>query len=87
VGRYRALDLNALIAAEEYGVTSANLEELAAGTNNPEINRLLGTEGNLGAMFGLDANGRSAPSPPAATMARSSPPTSANRPRSAWPAG
>jgi general L-amino acid transport system substrate-binding protein len=47
--------LNALIAAEEYGVTSANLAQMAAGTNNPEINRLLGTEGNLGAMFGLDA--------------------------------
>ncbi|GAB4388394.1 amino acid ABC transporter substrate-binding protein [Albidovulum sp.] len=47
--------LNALIAAEEYGVTSANLDELAKGTENPEINRLLGTEGDLGAMFGLDA--------------------------------
>jgi general L-amino acid transport system substrate-binding protein len=47
--------LNALIAAEEYGVTSANLAEMAQGTNNPEINRMLGTEGNLGAMFGLDA--------------------------------
>ncbi|GGL51164.1 amino acid ABC transporter substrate-binding protein [Wenxinia marina] len=46
--------LNALIAAEEYGVTSANVEELAAGTNNPEINRLLGTEGELGAMFRLE---------------------------------
>jgi len=47
--------LNALIAAEELGVTSANLEQMASGTNNPEINRLLGTEGDLGAMFGLDA--------------------------------
>ena len=47
--------LNALIAAEEYGVTSANIEELAKGTNNPEINRLLGTEGTLGEMLGLDA--------------------------------
>jgi len=46
--------LFALIAAEEYGVTSANLEEMKAGTDNPEINRLLGTEGDLGAMFGLD---------------------------------
>jgi general L-amino acid transport system substrate-binding protein len=45
---------NALVAAEEYGVTSANIEELAEGTDNPEINRLLGTEGDLGAMFGLD---------------------------------
>ena len=46
--------LNALITAEELGVTSANVAEMAAGTNNPEINRLLGTEGDLGAMFGLD---------------------------------
>jgi general L-amino acid transport system substrate-binding protein len=47
--------LNAMIAAEEYGVTSANVAELAAApTANPEINRLLGTEGELGAMMGLD---------------------------------
>jgi general L-amino acid transport system substrate-binding protein len=46
--------LNAMIAAEEYGVTSANAAELANGTDNPEINRLLGTEGELGAMFGLE---------------------------------
>jgi general L-amino acid transport system substrate-binding protein len=46
--------LNALIAAEELGVTSANIDELAAApTNNPEVNRLLGTEGNLGEMLGL----------------------------------
>ena len=31
--------LNALIAAEELGVTSENLEEMAAGTDNPEIGR------------------------------------------------
>ena len=48
--------LNALIAAEEMGITSANVAELAANpTDNPEINRLLGTEGNLGEMIGLDA--------------------------------
>ncbi|MCC6304864.1 MAG: amino acid ABC transporter substrate-binding protein [Rhodobacteraceae bacterium] len=46
--------LNAMIAAEEYGITSANVDELAKGTTNPEINRLLGTEGNLGAMLRLD---------------------------------
>ncbi|MEL6312329.1 MAG: amino acid ABC transporter substrate-binding protein, partial [Pseudomonadota bacterium] len=48
--------LNALIAAEELGVTSANLEELVQGTDNPEINRLLGTEGTLGEMLGLEAD-------------------------------
>jgi general L-amino acid transport system substrate-binding protein len=46
--------LNALITAEELGVTSANIAEMSAGTNNPEINRLLGTEGTLGEMLGLD---------------------------------
>jgi general L-amino acid transport system substrate-binding protein len=46
--------LNALISAEELGVTSANLEEMSGGTNNPEINRLLGSEGSLGEMIGLD---------------------------------
>jgi len=29
---------------------------MAAGTNNPEINRLLGTEGTLGEMLGLSAD-------------------------------
>ncbi len=47
--------LNALITAEELGITSANLAEMSAGTNNPEINRLLGTEGTLGEMLGLSA--------------------------------
>lgn len=47
--------LNALIAAEEFGITSANVEELASEpTDSPEINRMLGTEGNLGEMLGLD---------------------------------
>jgi len=46
--------LNALISAEELGITSANIDELAKGTNNPEINRILGTEGDLGGMLGLD---------------------------------
>jgi general L-amino acid transport system substrate-binding protein len=48
--------LNALIAAEELGVTSANIAEMASGTNNPEINRLLGSEGELGAMLGLESD-------------------------------
>jgi general L-amino acid transport system substrate-binding protein len=50
--------LNALIAAEELGVNSGNVEELAAAANpeTPEINRLLGTEGNLGEMLGIEAN-------------------------------
>jgi len=49
--------LNALISAEELGVNSANIADLAAAPgNNPEINRMLGTEGNLGEMLQLDAD-------------------------------
>lgn len=47
--------LNALIAAEEYGITSANIDEMAAN-GNPEVKRILGSEGDLGAMFGLEAD-------------------------------
>jgi len=47
--------LNALVAAEEYGVTAANAEEMAQ-SDSPEARRLLGTEGELGAMLGLDAD-------------------------------
>ncbi len=49
--------LNALIAAEEMGITSANVTEMSAKAgDSPEVNRLLGTEGNLGEMLGLDAD-------------------------------
>ena len=49
--------LNALVSAEEMGITSANIAELsAAPTNNPEINRILGTEDELGAKIGLEAD-------------------------------
>ena len=47
--------LIALIAAEELGITSANVAELAQGTDSPEINRLLGNEGEFGDMMGLDS--------------------------------
>jgi general L-amino acid transport system substrate-binding protein len=45
----------ALVAAEELGITSANVNEIGASTVNPEIKRILGTEGDMGAMMGLDA--------------------------------
>mgnify|MGYP003311257431 CR=1 FL=1 len=42
---------------KELGITKANVAEMAAApTNNPEINRMMGTEGNLGEMLGLDAD-------------------------------
>ncbi|MCV2882389.1 amino acid ABC transporter substrate-binding protein [Actibacterium sp. XHP0104] len=45
--------LNALITAEELGVNSANVEELAANSDNPEVRRLLGAEGAMGETLGL----------------------------------
>jgi len=48
--------LNALITAEELGVTKANVAEMAAGGDNPEINRMLGAEGTIGDMLGLEAD-------------------------------
>ena len=36
-------------------VSSSNVDEMAKGSDNPEINRLLGTEGDLGGMLGLDS--------------------------------
>ncbi|WP_163848920.1 amino acid ABC transporter substrate-binding protein [Pseudooceanicola aestuarii] len=49
--------LNALVAAEELGITSTNVGDMASSAgDNPEINRLLGTEGNLGEMLGLEAD-------------------------------
>jgi general L-amino acid transport system substrate-binding protein len=44
----------ALVEAEEKGITKANLEEIAASTTDPEVKRILGLEGDLGAMMGLD---------------------------------
>lgn len=48
-----AWTLNALIAAEEFGITQDNVAELAVFSENPEIQRLLGTTGDFGAKLGL----------------------------------
>lgn len=45
--------LNAMVAAEEYGVTQANAAEQKASSTNPEVRRLLGVEGDMGAKLGL----------------------------------
>jgi general L-amino acid transport system substrate-binding protein len=42
-----------MVAAEDYGVTSKNVDDLRKNTNNPEIKRMLGTEGELGKAIGL----------------------------------
>jgi len=46
--------VSATIAAEEYGVSSENVDDLLANSENPEIRRLLGAEGDLGLKFGLE---------------------------------
>ena len=47
--------VNAIIIAEELGVNSGNIDELCgAAGDNPSINRLCGTEGEMGANIGLD---------------------------------
>jgi general L-amino acid transport system substrate-binding protein len=43
----------ALINAEELGVTQANVEEMAKSSQNPEIRRMLGSEGKFGESLGL----------------------------------
>jgi len=46
--------LFALINAEELGITAANAAQLKAESKNPEVRRLLGSEGDLGKDLGLD---------------------------------
>jgi general L-amino acid transport system substrate-binding protein len=44
---------NALLNAEELGVTKANIDQMV-GSANPEIKRLVGKEGDFGKAIGLD---------------------------------
>jgi len=43
----------AMIAGEDYGGSSGNVDDQLASAENPEIRRLLGAEGELGAKLGL----------------------------------
>ena len=45
--------LNTMIEAEEYGINSANADMMKT-SENPQIKRLVGSEGELGAALGLD---------------------------------
>ncbi len=45
----------ALIAAEELGLTTANVEKMRTSSQNPEVKRLLGVDGDLGQRNGLSA--------------------------------
>ncbi|MDA7984471.1 MAG: amino acid ABC transporter substrate-binding protein [Alphaproteobacteria bacterium] len=46
--------LNALIEAEEYGITADNTALLASTSDNPSVLRILGEEGSYGEFIGLD---------------------------------
>jgi general L-amino acid transport system substrate-binding protein len=46
--------INGLIAAEEYGVTAANVMEMKEKSNNPVVQRMLGKSGDTGSYLGLD---------------------------------
>ncbi len=43
----------AMLNAEEAGITQANVDQMAKSTDNPDIKRILGTEGKYGADLGL----------------------------------
>ncbi|KMO16251.1 amino acid ABC transporter substrate-binding protein [Methylobacterium platani] len=43
----------AMLNAEEAGITQANVDQLVKTTDNPDIKRILGTEGKYGADIGL----------------------------------
>ncbi len=47
--------LNAMKTAEEKGITSENVDQMAASTKDPEVKRLLGTSGSIGKNLHLDA--------------------------------
>lgn len=48
-----AWTLSVLIAAEELGITQANVDKVAAESSNPEVQRLLGKTGGYGGKLGL----------------------------------
>ncbi|MDP9137980.1 MAG: amino acid ABC transporter substrate-binding protein [Pseudomonadota bacterium] len=43
----------ALLTAEEFGITSANVDEMKTSSQSPEIRRILGAEGDFGVGIGL----------------------------------
>ncbi len=45
---------NALLTAEEFGVTKANADQMKTSSKDPFIRRLLGAEGGFGKLMGLD---------------------------------
>jgi len=47
---------NVMLNAEEYGVTSANVDEMKSSSTNPNVLRMLGSEGEVHTGFGLDSD-------------------------------
>jgi general L-amino acid transport system substrate-binding protein len=45
--------LYAMVEAEEYGVTSSNVDDMKANPPNPTVRRLLGLEGEMGQNLGV----------------------------------
>jgi general L-amino acid transport system substrate-binding protein len=71
--------LNAMLNAEEAGVTSANVDEMLKSTN-PDIRRLLGLEEPKGTVLELDDNGPTTSSNRSATTVNPSIATSVPAP-------
>ncbi|SCY57499.1 amino acid ABC transporter substrate-binding protein [Desulfoluna spongiiphila] len=46
--------INGLVAAEENGITAANVDKIMATSQNPVVRRMLGTSGDTGSYLGLD---------------------------------
>jgi len=46
--------LFAMVEAEEQGLSSGNIDQMA-GSKNPSVQRFVGSSGDLGKMLGLDA--------------------------------
>jgi len=45
--------LYAMLEAEEFGITSQNVDDMKASSDNPGVRRVLGVEGDMGANLGL----------------------------------
>ncbi|MDH3412256.1 MAG: amino acid ABC transporter substrate-binding protein [Gammaproteobacteria bacterium] len=45
--------LYCMVESEEYGLSSKNADEMKANSSNPQIKRIVGTEGDLGKSLGL----------------------------------
>ncbi|NIP89000.1 MAG: hypothetical protein GWO21_08610 [Gammaproteobacteria bacterium] len=42
-----------MLEAEEFGVNSGNVDDMKANSTDPQVKRLLGTEGEMGSNLGL----------------------------------